>query len=257
MTQAAADASSAAGHGAAVLAQRDGPAGLHGLPVLYSFRRCPYAMRARLAIAASRQRCELREVVLRDKPPSLIAASPKATVPVLVLPDGTVLAQSLDIMRWALGCHDPEGWLPQSPPDIGLTDALIARCDGEFKQHLDRFKYPNRYRQEDAQAELDAFAATHRTGGAAFLARLEGLLGAAGPGEHPRFLVGERWSIADAAIAPFVRQFAATEPAWFDAQAWPALQAWLAAFCASPRLVAVMDRHPPWREGAPGVPFPG
>jgi glutathione S-transferase len=252
MSQAAADPSSAVGQGASPT-PRDGHV---GLPVLYSFRRCPYAMRARLAIAASGQRCELREVVLRDKPPSLIAASPKATVPVLVLPDGTVLAQSLDIMRWALGCHDPDGWLPRSPSDIALVDALIAQCDGEFKQHLDRYKYPNRYAQAEAGGGLAPFAAMHRTSGAVFLSRLEALLNTTGPGDGPRFLCGDRWSFADAAIAPFVRQFAATEPAWFGAQPWPALQAWLADFCASSRYLAVMDKHPPWQEGAAGVPFP-
>src|SRR4051812_31105758 len=120
------------------------------LPILYSFRRCPYAMRARLAIAASGQRCELREVVLRDKPAEMLAASPKGTVPVLIDTDGRVLEESLDIMRWALGRSDPQAWL--EPPSGSLEDMLelIARCDGDFKFHLDRYKYARRYQGADA-----------------------------------------------------------------------------------------------------------
>lgn len=219
------------------------------LPVLYSFRRCPYAMRARLAISASGQRCELREVVLRDKPAGLIAASPKATVPVLVLPEGKVLEQSLDIMRWALALHDPQDWLPRTAADQDATEALIARCDGEFKQHLDRYKYPNRYVQPESVAE--AFALTHRREGAAFISTLEQTLDGAGQG-----LIAARWSLADAAILPFVRQFAATDPTWFDAQPWPAVRAWLAPFIASPPYLAVMQKYPRWQDGTPGTIFP-
>ncbi|WP_353618888.1 glutathione S-transferase N-terminal domain-containing protein [Paenacidovorax monticola] len=119
------------------------------LPVLYSFRRCPYAMRARLAIAASGQQCELREVVLRDKPAALLQASPKGTVPVLVLPDGAVLEQSLDIMHWALARNDPQHWLDADPAQARAMQALVAECDGAFKQALDRTKYPQRYPSED------------------------------------------------------------------------------------------------------------
>ncbi|HWV12635.1 MAG TPA: glutathione S-transferase N-terminal domain-containing protein, partial [Sphingobium sp.] len=103
--------------------------------ILYSFRRCPYAMRARMALIVSGQPVELREVVLRDKPPAMLSLSPKGTVPVLALPDGAVIDESLDIMRWALRLHDPEGWLD------GDDAALIAANDGPFKQHLDRYKY--------------------------------------------------------------------------------------------------------------------
>ena len=252
MSQQVADTSSAVEQGGAQdLASPDGR-----LPVLYSFRRCPYAMRARLAIAASAQPCELREVVLRDKPAALIAASPKATVPVLVLPEGTVLEQSLDIMRWALNRHDPEAWLPRTAADEQRTDALVAACDGAFKRHLDRYKYPNRYVEAEggAATDLAAFAASHRAGGADFLAALDTEL-AGGQGDA-RFLGGPRWAFADAAIAPFVRQFAATDPAWFASQPWPALQAWLAAFAASLRYLAVMEKYPPWQADTPGVRFP-
>src|SRR5690554_5297240 len=123
------------------------------MPVLYSFRRCPYAMRARLALAMSGQRCRLREVVLRDKPATLLQASPKGTVPVLVLPDGTVIDESLDIMLWALRRHDPLHWLL---PDNGSLEemlTLISDCDSEFKPRLDRYKYPDRYGNVDPLAQ--------------------------------------------------------------------------------------------------------
>jgi glutathione S-transferase len=216
------------------------------LPLLYSFRRCPYAMRARLAIAASGQRVELREVVLRDKPSELIAASPKATVPVLVLPDGQVIEHSIDIMLWALRLHDPQAWLnpPSGTLDPMLT--LIARNDSNgddgFKHHLDRYKYPNRYPGADA--------AHHRSEGAAFLLQLEDRLAAAA------WLFGKRPALADMAIAPFVRQFAATDPDWFAGQPWPHLQGWLAAITASPLFERVMGKYPQWVAGSQPTVFP-
>lgn len=210
-------------------------------PVLYSFRRCPYAMRARLALVAGGQQCELREVVLRNKPAALLQASPKGTVPVLVLPDGRVIEQSLDIMLWALGRHDPEGWLvPESGSQADML-ALIAECDGPFKHGLDRYKYPDRYDNVDPLQ--------HRAACAAWLQGLETRL-QQGPG-----LFGARACLADAAIMPFVRQFAQVDRSWFDAQPWPALHAWLGAWLESPHFKAVMHKYTPWVEGQ-GVRFP-
>ncbi|MDB5894857.1 MAG: glutathione S-transferase, partial [Rhodoferax sp.] len=120
------------------------PTAVAGLPVLYSFRRCPYAIRARLALMASGTVCELREVMLRDKPEALRHASAKATVPVLVDAEGKVIDQSLDIMRWALARNDPAGWLAPSHGDMAAMLAAVARIDGAFKFHLDRYKYPGR-----------------------------------------------------------------------------------------------------------------
>ena len=194
-------------------------------PILYSFRRCPYAIRARLALAVSETAVEHREVRLRDKPAEMLAVSPKGTVPVLVLPDGRVIDESLDIMRWALARHDPEDWL------AGDDAALIAANDGAFKHHLDRYKYPERY---------PADGVDHR---AAALAILQGL--AARLGEHA-CLGGTRFGLADAAILPFVRQFAAVDPDWFAAQDLALVQHWLATFLASPRFAAVMVAHTPW-----------
>jgi glutathione S-transferase len=209
------------------------------LPVLYSFRRCPYAMRARLALTASGEAYELREVVLRDKPAELLAASPKGTVPVLVLPDGTVIDQSLDVMLWALRRQDPEGWL--LPPRGTLEDmlALVAGNDGDFKRDLDSYKYPQRY-AEESEGDTQAFALLHRAQGAAWLATLDGML-------DEGWLFGGRASLADMALLPFVRQFAHTDAAWFAVQPWPRLQAWLAGFEAGTRFQAVMEKHAPWQ----------
>lgn len=217
------------------------------LPVLYSFRRCPYAMRARLALAVSGQTCELREVVLRNKPQGLLQASPKGTVPVLVLPDGRVLEQSLDIMLWALGLHDPEAWLAPSHGTMAEMLALIAECDGAFKQALDRCKYPSRYTDVSPDANTDA----ERAVAASWLQQLDARLSA-----RP-FLFGTHAALADMAIAPFVRQFAAIDAAWWSAQPWPHLQAWLAQWQASDLLASVMHKLPAWVDGTEGVVFPG
>ena len=206
------------------------------LPILYSFRRCPYAMRARLALASSGLSHELREVALRSKPPELLEASPKGTVPVLVLPDGEVIDESLDVMLWALRQHDPDGWLTG---DIDGMLALIAKCDGTFKQHLDRYKYPIRYADEHAY-NAQAFAASHQAAGAAWLALLQGRLHAT------NCLFGDHASLADMAVLPFVRQFAHTDAAWFAAQPWPQLSAWLARFEASALLTGVMQKYALW-----------
>jgi glutathione S-transferase len=206
------------------------------LPVLYSFRRCPYAMRARMALAVSGTVCVLREVELKSKPPELIAASPKATVPVMVLPDGTVIEESLDIMTWALRRNDPEAWL------AGADMALIAANDGPFKFHLDRTKYPGRYDKLDP--------AHHRTEAFQLLLTLEDRLA------ESAFLCGAQRSLADMAIAPFVRQFAAIDPGWFAGRPLPRLQAWLSTFVASPLFAQVMTKQAPWRAGQSEVLFP-
>ena len=204
------------------------------LPVLYSFRRCPYAMRARLALAVSGAAIRIREVVLRDKPAAMLAASPKGTVPVLVLPDGTVIDESLDIMHWALAGNDPENWLASEPAG---TAALIAECDGPFKHALDRYKYPDRYEGVDPLAQ--------RAAGLAILQEWNARI--ADAGGH---LLAPHRTHADMAIFPFVRQFAATDRDGFAAQDLPALQAWLAGHLASPLFKSVMTKHAQWQPGA-------
>lgn len=207
-------------------------------PILYSFRRCPYAMRARSAILVARVPVELREVVLRNKPAELLNASPKATVPVLVLPDGTVIDESLDVMHWALDQADPEDWLDV---DASTSDALIAHCDGPFKHHLDRFKYADRHPDEDV--------GVHRDGALAFLTLLEAQLA-----DRP-YLTGEQPRITDHAIMPFVRQFVAAAQPWFATAPFPHLRAWLARLMETPHFAEVMTRFPPWISDTSGPRF--
>lgn len=205
-------------------------------PILYSFRRCPYAMRARMAIAVSGAQVELREVILRDKPLQMIEVSPKGTVPVLLLTNGEVLEESLDIMHWALAHNDPEIWLEQ------VEDELIAANDGPFKQALDRYKYPHRFDLRDGLEHRDA-AMEH-------LSELDRRLTIA------PFLGGGQRGFTDIALFPFVRQFAATDQAWFDAQPLPALQRWLNGLLQSELFADIMTRYLQWKADDETVHFP-
>jgi glutathione S-transferase len=211
-------------------------------PILYSFRRCPYAMRARMALQVSGTVCELREIALRAKPPEMLAVSPKGTVPVLVLANGTVLEESLDIMLWALERHDPERWL--APENGSRADMLrlIAQCDDEFKFHLDRYKYPDRYENVDALV--------HRAAGADFLLQLQNRL------TQNSCLFGSHPALADIAIFPFARQFAHTDQAWFDTQPWPQLHRWLSARLDSGLFARIMPKVDPWQAGNTPTLFP-
>jgi glutathione S-transferase len=198
-------------------------------PVLYSFRRCPYAMRARLALAISEVRYELREVHLARKPAAMLAASPKGTVPVLVPGDGSVIDESLPIMRWALVRNDPEGWLQRDDPE------LVVACDGPFKHDLDRYKYPDRHASNGP---------IHRERGLQFLRVLNERLADAGQ------LCGSKRGLADAAIMPFVRQFAAVDAGWFAAQPIAHVKGWLASHLGSALFKATMLRVDPWSPDA-------
>ena len=204
------------------------------IPVLYSFRRCPYAMRARLALDVSGIEVALREVILRDKPPAFLEASASGTVPCLVTEDGAV-DESLDIMVWALEQSDPEGWLDM--PVLGQD--WIARIDGPFKASLDRTKYATRFPDDDPER--------HRAIAAAFLNDLNA--------QVHGYLFG-RPTLADFAILPFVRQFALIDRGWFDAQPWPDLQIWLDGFLASDRFARIMRKYPVWHPGAAEAMFP-
>lgn len=211
------------------------------LPILYSFRRCPYAMRARLALAHAGQACELREINLRSKPQALLEASPKGTVPVLVLPNGQVIEQSLEIMLHALRINDPDGWL--APTQGGLNDmlALIERNDQFFKQALDRCKYPERYSAEEVnQAQTDAIT---------WLSALDEQLAETG------YLFGLNPSLADMALRPFVRQFARIDEAQWGEQPWQHLQDWLQRWIDSALFVEIMETYPGWQPGTTGPAF--
>jgi glutathione S-transferase len=196
-------------------------------PILYSFRRCPYAIRARLALAGSGVQVALREILLRDKPPEFLAASPSGTVPCLVTADG-VIDESLDIMVWALRQNDPLHWLDM--PAEGYD--WIARNDGPFKHALDRVKYASRYPDSDHAAHL-ATAQAH-------LDDLNAAMGA---------WLYDRPTLADYAMLPFIRQFAFIDKPWFDAQPWPRLHDWLARFLVSDLFGSVMDKHAAWAQG--------
>ncbi len=204
-------------------------------PILYSFRRCPYAMRARLALAISETPCELREVKLSHKPEAMLAASPKGTVPVLVLPSGRVIDQSIDIMRWALAQHDPENWLDRDDRE------LLHANDSAFKHHLDRYKYPERFGSDPDQHQNEALI---------FLHELDARIARAGQ------LCGPKRGLTDLAMAPFVRQFAAVDREWFDEQPLPHLKLWLEHHLASDLFATIMVRHAPWTPGDPPIRFP-
>lgn len=202
------------------------------LPLLYSYRRCPYAMRARMALLQAGRAFQLTEVVLRDKPAALLALSPKGTVPVLHLPDGQVLEESWDIMRWALAPDDRDGWWQRAQSAENL--ALLACNDGAFKHHLDRYKYPERYPGEAPARER------HREQAAAsMLVPLQQRLA------MQPYLGGSTPCATDLAIFPFVRQFAAVDPAWFAGQPWAALQGWLAGWVGSGLFETCMVKVPP------------
>ena len=203
-------------------------------PVLYSFRRCPYAIRARMALLAAGVVVELREVVLRNKPQALLEASPKGTVPVLVLPDGTVIDESLAIMAWALTQHGAHPWLAGAQ-DPQLRQ-LVDLNDGPFKRALDAYKYPERH--------PSASALDHRAEGERVLVSLleQRLTG-------QRFLGGERPGLADVAIFPFIRQWAAVDAGWFEISRWVAVRRWLRHWLDSTAFMRVMDKHPAWHEG--------
>ena len=200
-------------------------------------------MRARLAILSSGLTCTHREILLRDKPEAMLEASPKGTVPVMVLPDGRVLEESLDVAFWALKESDPEGWLAPWSPDAESAKALLERNDGPFKHHLDRYKYASRYEGADAEE--------HRAAGALILADINDRLADSG------YLGGGAFSFLDAAILPFVRQFRIPDKAWFDAQDWPMLHLWLNNFLESERFAVVMHKYPVWDGGKDSYAFPG
>ncbi len=202
-----------------------------GQPLLYSYRRCPYAMRARMALLLAGQPFLVHDVVLHQKPAQLLAISPKGTVPVLQLPGGEVLEQSWDIMAWALQREGLAHWWQAAQTSSNLE--ALAINDGEFKRQLDRYKYPERFPDEPATGEQARSQAA-----AVLLLPLEARLT-----QHP-WLGGEAPCATDLAIFPFVRQFAAVDPAWWAQQPWPALRGWLNHWLASPLFNACMVKVP-------------
>lgn len=201
------------------------------LPLLYTFRRCPYAMRARMALLQAGREFEAVEVSLRDKPASLLALSPKATVPVLQLPDGRVIDESWEVMRWAFAESDAQGWWARAQTTENLE--LVRRNDGDFKRHLDRWKYPQRHADEALAPDV------HRDSAVEVLLRpIEERL------REAPYLGGAAPCATDLAVMPFVRQFAAVEPGWFSALELPKLQSWLEGWIESPLFAVCMRKLP-------------
>lgn len=192
--------------------------------LLYSFRRCPYAMRARLALRYSEVPVRIVEVSLKAKPAEMLALSPKGTVPVLSV-DGRVIEESLEIMQWALAQNDPDDWLLQGDPAVL---ALIAENDHAFKYHLNRYKYAERYPEQPMEH--------YRAEGEVFLQKLEGLLA------ERDYLLANHLTLADAALAPFVRQYAHVDRVWFAGTSYKRLQVWLERFLESALFISVMAK---------------
>ena len=211
----------------------------NNLPILYSFRRCPYAMRARMAIHISGQKCELREVLLRDKPPSMLEYSAKGTVPVLILQDGNVIDESLDVIDWALNLNDPDDW--QRSKDTKKTKELIKINDGEFRYHLDRYKYSKRYDNEDPEF--------HRKKCLKFIELINNEL------NNSEYIFDDNISYADIVLLPFIRQFRIADIEWFDSLPYDNLKKWLSSFLGSSLLNSIMKKYDLWKEGDKSIVF--
>ncbi len=200
-------------------------------PLLYTFRRCPFAIRARLALKVSGVEVDMHEVSLRDKPQALLACSPKGTVPVIQFSDGRVIEESLDIMQWALSINDPEQWLDSPHGASAAAMSLIDQNDGAFKQALDLYKYSVRF-PEHSESYYRAQAET-------FLVELETRLSNNG------YLMGDRLTLPDMAIFPFIRQFSNVDKDWFYASKYQHLIQWLNSLLDSSIFQAVMLKNAP------------
>lgn len=212
------------------------------LPILYSFRRCPYAMRARMALLQANIRCELREVVLKEKPEAMIALSDKGTVPVLLTPEQNVLEESLDVMHWALSQSDPDNWLGVNNE---ITDALIKHNDGEFKHYLDRYKYHVGYPEHPPEY--------YRDKAAAFLERLEQTLQ---QHDGKALASATQLTFTDIAIFPFVRQFAHVDLNWFEESPYTRLKQWYNSIAQSDLFQRCMHKYAQWQPDQSPVYFP-
>jgi glutathione S-transferase len=218
----------------------------HQLPILYSLRNCPYAMRARMAILKSQQTITLRDVVLSNKPDEMIAASPKATVPILVLNDGRVIDESLGVMLWALKKTDPDNLLHRTNNDenrlAGML-ALIHTFDDEFKVCLEKYKCAKRYKENNI--------VECRLACESYIQELEDRL------STHLFLMSNQESLADLALLPFIRQFARVERQWYLQSPYPSVKQWLKNYLQSSMFTKVMAKYPLWLENHEIVLFGG
>lgn len=210
------------------------------LPILYSFRRCPYAIRARMALASSGAQVELREILLKNKPASMLQTSAKGTVPVLQLVDGTVLDESLEVMQWALEQSDPDGFGLQ--PEAGDAAELLRFNDDQFKPVLDRYKYADRYPERSVDE--------YRQESEVYLENVEQKL------SSHQFLAGDQLGFVDIAVFPFIRQFAYVDIDWFEGSSYQKVQQWLHDLLSSTLFLRVMEKYPMWQEGDTRIVFP-
>jgi glutathione S-transferase len=211
------------------------------VPILYTFRRCPYAMRARMGLAYAGIEFQIREVVLKNKPQNMLDVSPKATVPVLLRDDAPILEESMDILQWSLSKNDPDGWMDHPAEELLQMKNLVYENDSVFKEHLDHYKYSDRFPEYEREV--------YRKAGESFLQKLEVLL------LESTFLFGDRISYADVAIFPFIRQFSNVEPRWFTSAPYPHLRKWLAIFLESELFLSVMKKYPRWETDDPVLYF--
>ena len=210
------------------------------IPILFSFRRCPYAMRARIAIKLCDLECEIREINLKSKNKEFLKLSPKGTVPVLVLPDDKIIEESIDIVHWAINTNDPYNLKLDNPIKYNEDIKLIRIFDGEFKYHLDRYKYDNRFK--DAKREEHKYKARD------LLVNLNDRL------EEKKWLNGDNVSLSDISILPFIRQYRIADIKWFDEQLeLPNINRWLDNFLNSKTLNNVMKKYKIWETTDPKI----
>ena len=202
------------------------------LPILYSFRRCPYAMRARMVLLHSKIQCEIREIKLSNKPKEMLAISPKGTVPVLILENGDILDESLGVMVWAIEQGNLRNLFNSGKKEI--LD-LIKINDGEFKDAIDRYKYSSLY-PEKPMIE-------YRKMGELFLEKIESYL------EKNKFIFGKNISLADLAIFPFIRQFCRVDIDWFNSSLFKKIKEWTLFFEGSENFIDIMRKIKPWTTG--------
>ena len=212
---------------------------MNKLPILYSFRRCPYAMRARIFIKLCNIKVELREVLLKDIPKEMIDVSPKATVPVLKLSDGKILEESLDIINWAIDINDIHGLKTSKTQNIKINKDILFKFDEYFKYHLDRYKYNSRYEgNKDVKSKNE-----HRNEALKILSTIEKKLS-----DNTLWIFGNEASYLDLAILPFVRQYRIADISWFD-EKMPLrkVHAWLIRFLEWNTFNQIMIKNKPWR----------
>ena len=201
-------------------------------PILYTFRRCPYAIRTRMVIKSSQITVEIREIELKNKPREFLELSPKGTVPVLLTDSGQVLEESLDIINWALDCNDPNNLLSECNLSKSQFKELLKKLDDDFKINLDKYKYPNRYQGVDRNFNRDA--------NLNFLENLDNLL------KKSKYINCNHLTLIDYLIFPFIRQFRNVDENWFDCLNFKNLQKWLNNLMESEDFISIMKKYSVW-----------